>query len=226
MREERGAVNNKERINAYISSRLYPWNFIIEEVDSVSLRRYIPYAIQICEDKGISRGKLDPAGARDVIEREVKRVLNEYLHPAGRDVMRMHHRDVDYPFAFAQALIYSILYRSGLSLEDVMNMKALSELLELDMKELKRREQFIFDLIARNEGKAMWIFSRSLLERRVMSEEGDYIGTVADILFDPETGVIEWLLLNQQSGRVKVPADDMKLNLYSRNIVLKYDRER
>ncbi len=225
MREER-AEANKGKVAAYMSSRLYPWNFIIEEVDEASLKRYIPYAIQICEDKGISRGKMDQTGARDVIEREVKHLLNDYLQPAGKEVMRVQHGR-DYPFAFVQALIYSILYRLGLNLEDVVNMKALSDLLSLDMEELKRRERFIFELIARNEGKAMWIFSRTLLDRRVISEEGDYIGTVTDLLFDPETGMIEWLLLNQQSGRrAKVPANDMKLNLYSRSIVLRYNRER
>ena len=70
----------------------------------------------------------------------------------------------------------------------------------------------------------MRIFSKAMLNRKVISEEGDYIGSVSDIVFDSETGILRGLILIQQRGseRLKVPMDDMKLNLYSRNIVLRY----
>ncbi len=225
MRKERAGAN-EEKVIAYMSSRLYPWNFIIEKVDEESLKHYAPYAIQICEDRGIKRGMMDKVGAKGVIEKEVKRILNDYLHGTDKEAMRLHGQFYgDYPFAFAQTLIYAILHRLGLSLDDMVNLKALGELLDLDMKELKRRERFIFDLIARTEEKALRVFGKTLLDRKVISEKGDYIGTVIDVLFDSKTGIIEWLLLNQHSERVKVPMNDMKLNLYSRNIVLKYDKK-
>ena len=160
-----------------------------------------------------------------MIEKELRWMLNDYLHQEDRDVTRAHGKFyAQYPFAFAQALIHTILYRLGVGLEDVVNINALGELLELDIKAIKRKERFIRDLISRNEEKALRIFSKSMLNRKVISEEGDYIGSVSDIVFDSETGILRGLILIQQKGseRLKVPMDDMKLNLYSRNIVLRY----
>ena len=229
MRKARArARGDEEKVIAYMTSRLFPWNFIVEDVDSESLRHFVPYAIQICEDKGIKKGSIERDRVdkvKEVIEKEVKWMLNDYLHQEDRDAARIHGKFyAQYPFAFAQALIYTILYRLGASLEDVVNINALGELLELDIKAIKRRERFIRDLISKNEEKALRIFSKAMLNRKVISEEGDYIGSVSDIVFDSETGTLKGLILNKQKGseKLKVPMNDMKLNLYSRNIVLKY----
>ena len=224
MRKAR-ARGDEEKVIAYMTSRLFPWNFIVEDVDPESLRHFVPYAIQICEDRGIKKGSIERDRVKEVIEKELKWMLNDYLHQEDRDVTRAHGKFyAQYPFAFAQALIHTILYRLGVGLEDVVNINALGELLELDIKAIKRKERFIRDLISRNEEKALRIFSKSMLNRKVISEEGDYIGSVSDIVFDSETGILRGLILIQQRGseRLKVPMDDMKLNLYSRNIVLRY----
>jgi len=224
MRKAR-ARGDEEKVIAYMTSRLFPWNFIVEDVDPESLRHFVPYAIQICEDRGIKKGSIERDRVKEVIEKELRWMLNDYLHQEDRDVTRAHGKFyAQYPFAFAQALIHTILYRLGVGLEDVVNINALGELLELDIKAIKRKERFIRDLISRNEEKALRIFSKSMLNRKVISEEGDYIGSVSDIVFDSETGILRGLILIQQRGseRLKVPMDDMKLNLYSRNIVLRY----
>ncbi len=224
MRKAR-ARGDEEKVIAYMTSRLFPWNFIVEDVDPESLRHFVPYAIQICEDRGIKKGSIERDRVKEVIEKELRWMLNDYLHQENRDVTRAHGKFyAQYPFAFAQALIHTILYRLGVELEDVVNINALGELLELDIKAIKRKERFIRDLISRNEEKALRIFSKAMLNRKVISEEGDYIGSVSDIVFDSETGILKGLILIQQRGseRLKVPMDDMKLNLYSRNIVLRY----
>ena len=224
MRKAR-ARGDEEKVIAYMTSRLFPWNFIVEDVDPESLRHFVPYAIQICEDRGIKKGSIERDRVKEVIEKELRWMLNDYLHQEDRDVTRAHGKFyAQYPFAFAQALIHTILYRLGVELEDVVNINALGELLELDIKTIKKKERFIRDLISRNEEKALRIFSKSMLNRKVISEEGDYIGSVSDIVFDSETGILRGLILIQQRGseRLKVPMDDMKLNLYSRNIVLRY----
>ncbi|MCD6210122.1 MAG: PRC-barrel domain-containing protein [Methanophagales archaeon] len=224
MRKAR-ARGDEEKVIAYMTSRLFPWNFIVEDVDPESLRHFVPYAIQICEDRGIKKGSIERDRVKEVIEKELRWMLNDYLHQENRDVTRAHGKFyAQYPFAFAQALIHTILYRLGVELEDVVNINALGELLELDIKTIKRKERFIRDLISRNEEKALRIFSKAMLNRKVISEEGDYIGSVSDIVFDSETGILKGLILIQQRGseRLKVPMDDMKLNLYSRNIVLRY----
>ena len=224
MRKAR-ARGDEEKVIAYMTSRLFPWNFIVEDVDPESLRHFVPYAIQICEDRGIKKGSIERDRVKEVIEKELRWMLNDYLHQENRDVTRAHGKlYAQYPFAFAQALIHTILYRLGVELEDVVNINALGELLELDIKTIKKKERFIRDLISRNEEKALRIFSKAMLNRKVISEEGDYIGSVSDIVFDSETGILKGLILIQQRGseRLKVPMDDMKLNLYSRNIVLRY----
>ncbi|RLG35526.1 hypothetical protein DRN80_01740 [Methanosarcinales archaeon] len=224
MRKAR-ARGDEEKVIAYMTSRLFPWNFIVEDVDPESLRHFVPYAIQICEDRGIKKGSIERDRVKEVIEKELRWMLNDYLHQENRDVTRAHGKFyAQYPFAFAQALIHTILYRLGVELEDVVNINALGELLELDIKTIKKKERFIRDLISRNEEKALRIFSKAMLNRKVISEEGDYIGSVSDIVFDSETGILKGLILVQQRGseRLKVPMDDMKLNLYSRNIVLRY----
>ncbi len=220
-----GAGGDEERVMAYMTSRLFPWNFIVEEVDEDSLRHFVPYAIQICEDKGIKKGSIERERVKEVIEKELKGILDDYLHHG--EMMRIHTRFYDrYPFAFAQALIHTILYRLGLNVEDVVNINALGELLGLDIKEMKRRERYIHDLISRSEEKALRIFSKSMLNRKVISEEGDYIGSVSDITFDSRTGILESMILVPQRGseRIKVPMDEMKLKIYSRNIVLRYTK--
>ncbi|MCW3137424.1 MAG: PRC-barrel domain-containing protein [Methanophagales archaeon] len=224
MRKAR-ARGDEEKVIAYMTSRLFPWNFIVEDVDPESLRHFVPYAIQICEDRGIKKGSIERDRVKEVIEKELRWMLNDYLHQENGDVTRAHGKFyAQYPFAFAQALIHTILYRLGVELEDVVNINALGELLELDIKTIKKKERFIRDLISRNEEKALRIFSKAMLNRKVISEEGDYIGSVSDIVFDSETGILKGLILIQQRGseRLKVPMDDMKLNLYSRNIVLRY----
>ena len=224
MRKAR-ARGDEEKVIAYMTSRLFPWNFIVEDVDPESLRHFVPYAIQICEDRGIKKGSIERDRVKEVIEKELRWMLNDYLHQENRDVTRAHGKFyAQYPFAFAQALIHTILYRLGVELEDVVNINALGELLELDIKTIKKKERFIRDLISRNEEKALRIFSKAMLNRKVISEEGDYIGSVSDIVFDSETGTLKGLILNKQKGseKLKVPMNDMKLNLYSRNIVLKY----
>jgi len=209
--------SDEEKIFAYMRSRLFPWNFIVEDVELESLRHFVPYAIRICEDRGIKKGSIERESAREVIERELRWMLNDYLHAEAKGAEA---------FAFAQALMHTILYRLGVSLEEIVNIKALGGLLELDIEEIRRRERFIRDLISRNEDKALRIFGKSLLNRKVISEEGDYIGNVSDIVFDSETGILEGLILAQQKGseRLKIPADNMKLNLYSSSIVLRYKK--
>ena len=209
--------SDEEKVFAYMRSRLFPWNFIVEDVELESLRHFVPYAIRICEDRGIKKGSIERESAREVIERELRRMLNDYLHAEARGTEA---------FAFAQALMHTILYRLGVSLEEIVNIKALGGLLELDIEEIRRRERFIRDLISRNEDKALRIFGKSLLNRKVISEEGDYIGNVSDIVFDSETGILEGLILAQQKGseRLEIPADNMKLNLYSSSIVLRYKK--
>lgn len=227
MRKEK---EEEEKVIAYLRSKLFPWNFIFEPIEEDAIEHFVTYAIQICEGKGIEKGSIstDDGEVKKLITREVKEAVNDYLFDTeDSDMIKMHGEfAVSYPFAFVQCLVHTILYRLGLEMGDVVDVKAISELLGRDIKEIRKGELFIRNLISKREKKAMKMFGKSILDRRVITAEGDYIGDVGDIIFDIETGSVEGLLINHQKGmsekRSRMPMHDVRLNMYSKNIVLKY----
>ncbi|MCW3129514.1 MAG: PRC-barrel domain-containing protein [Methanophagales archaeon] len=231
MKEEREKEKEgKEKVIAYLRSKLFPWNFIFEDVEDGAIEHFVTYAIQICEGKGIEKRTI-PAGegaVKELITREVKEAVNDYLFdPEDKEMIRMHGKfAVSYPFAFTQCLVHTILYRLGLELSDVVDVKAIGELLGKNIREMKKQELFIRDLISRNEEKAMKMFGKSILDRKVITAGGDYIGSVCGIMFDTETGNVGGLIVNQQKGvgskKSRISMHDVRLNTYSKNVVLKY----
>ncbi len=233
MRAERGQEKEeKEKVVAYLRSKLFPWNFVFESVDEDAIKHFITYTIQICEGKGIDKRTIpiDGVKIKELITKEVKEAVNDYLFDADdRDMIRMHGDFAgSYPFAFTQCLVHTILYRLGLVMKDVVDVKGISELLGRDIEGIRRSELFIRDLISKNEKKAMKMFGKSILDRKVITAEGNSIGSVGNITFDIETGNVGGLIVNQQKekgvglkkGRISM--NDVRLNMYSKNIVLKY----
>lgn len=220
----------KEKVVAYLRSRLFPWNFIFEDVEEDAIKHFVTYAIQICEGKGIDKRSISVEGVeiKELIIKEVKEAVNDYLFDANdRDMVRMHGDFAgSYPFAFAQCLAHTILHRLGLEMEDVVDVNAISELLGQDIKEMEGRVLVIRDLISKNENKAMKMFGRSILDKKVIMAGGECIGSVEDIVFDAGTGNVEGLVVNHQKGsgfkKSKISMQDVRLNMYSKNIVLKY----
>lgn len=220
----------KEKVVAYLRSRLFPWNFIFEDVEEDAIKHFVTYAIQICEGKGIDKRSISVEGVeiKELIIKEVKEAVNDYLFDANdRDMVRMHGDFAgSYPFAFAQCLAHTILHRLGLEMRDVVDVNAISELLGQDIKEIKGRVLFIRDLISKNENKAMKMFGKSILDKKVIMAGGECIGSVGDIVFDVGTGNVEGLMVNHQKGsgfkKSRISMQDVRLNMYSKNIVLKY----
>ena len=233
MRKERVTKKGeREKAVAYLRSRVFPWNFIFEDVDEDAIKHFVKYAIQICEGKGIDKRSISIGGdeVKELIIKEVKEAVNDYLlfDVDDSDMTKMHGDfAVSYPFAFTQCLAHTILYRLGFEMGDVVDAKAISELLGQDVEEMRRRELFIRDLISKNEKKAMKMFGRSILDRRVITAGGEYLGHVSNIVFDVETGSVGSLIVDHQKGgagskKTRVPMQDMRLSMYSKNIVLKY----
>jgi len=220
----------KEKVVAYLRSRLFPWNFIFEDVEEDAIKHFVTYAIQICEGKGIDKRSISVEGVeiKELIIKEVKEAVNDYLFDANdRDMVRMHGDFAgSYPFAFAQCLAHTILHRLGLEMRDVVDVNAISELLGQDIKEMEGRVLFIRDLISKNENKAMKMFGKSILDKKVIMAGGECIGSVGDIVFDAGTGNVEGLVVNHQKGsgfkKSRISMQDVRLNMYSKNIVLKY----
>ncbi len=239
MRTEHGKGEEKEgreKTVAYLRSRLFPWNFVFEPVEEDAIKHFVTYAIQICEEKGIEKGTIPvPVTEDDVkelITKEVKEAVNEYLFDVDDGDMAKTHGKyaVSYPFAFSQCLVHTILYRLGLELEDVVDVKAIGDLLGQDIEEIRRSESFIRNLISKRKKRAMKMFSKSILDRKIITAGGEYIGNVGNIVFDIETGNVGGLIVNQQkqkgTGRDlekgRISLHDVRLNIYSKNVVLKY----
>ncbi|MBN1762701.1 MAG: PRC-barrel domain-containing protein [Methanomicrobia archaeon] len=224
---KKAGKEEKEKVVAYLRSKLFPWNFIFEDVTDAAIEHFVPYAIQMCEAKGLEKGSVGLEDVKEVITREVKEAVDDYLFdPEDREMIRMHGDFAAiYPFAFSQCLAHAILYRLGLTLEDVVDIRAISDLLGEDMKEIAMREYFIRDLIAQNGSKAMKMFATSILDKKVITAGGDCIGSVADIIFTDETGKVEELAVNHLKGtgmkKSRVAMKDVRLNMYSKNVVLK-----
>ena len=224
---KRREKEDKEKVIAYLRSKMFPWNFIFEDVVEDAVEHFVPYAIQMCEAKGIEKGAIEVDAVKAVITREVREAVNDYLFdPRHKEMMRMHGKFVaDYPFAFSQSLAYVILYRLGLKLEEVVDVKAICDLLGRDVKDVRRRESFIHGIIARDGNKAMKMFASSILAKKVITAGGDCIGSVKDIIFAEGTGELEELVVNHKRGtypgETRISMDDVRLNMYSKNIVLK-----
>ena len=224
---KKAGKEGKEKVVAYLRSKLFPWNFIFEDVADAAIEHFVPYAIQMCEAKGLEKGSVGLEDVKEVITREVKEAVDDYLFdPEDREMIRMHGDFAAiYPFAFSQCLAHAILYRLGLKFEDVVDIRAISDLLGEDIKEIAMREYFVRDLIAQNGSKAMKMFATSILEKKVITAGGDCIGSVADIIFADETGKVEELAVNHLKGtgmkKSRVPIQDVRLNMYSKNVVLK-----
>jgi hypothetical protein len=48
----------KEKVVAYLRSKLFPWNFIFEDVADAAIEHFVPYAIQMCDAKGLEKGSV------------------------------------------------------------------------------------------------------------------------------------------------------------------------
>ena len=216
-----------EKIIAYLRSRVFPWNFIFEEVEEDALKHFIPYAIQMCEAKGIDMSSVGKEEVKEGIAKEVTDVVNDYLIDLGEKEMKKTHGGFAsiYPFAFSRCLAYTILYRLGFEMGDAVDVQAIRELLGLDIHEIEHREALIRDLISKWGNKPVKMFGRSILDKKVITAEGDYLGGVEDILFADKTGRMERLLVSPRKGsellKSRISMDDVRLNLYSKNFVLR-----
>jgi sporulation protein YlmC with PRC-barrel domain len=218
----------KEKVISYLRSRSFPWNFIFEDLEEDPIQHFVPYAIQMCEGKGISKKTIGDEDVRDVIAREVREAVNDYLfEPEDMEMIKMHGKLAStYPFAFSQSLVYTILYRLGLTMDDVVDVNAISALLGHDAEEIRKRELAIRNLIAKNEKKAMKMFSKIIVNKKVITAGGEWVGSVGDIVFDDEKGSVEGLIINHRKGsglkKSRISMGDVRLNMYSKNIILKY----
>ena len=114
-----------------------------------------------------------------------------------------------------------------------MDVRGVSDLLGVDVREIREREDMIRDIIAKIGSRTIKMFARTIMDKKVITAGGDWIGTVADVTFNSENGKVEHLVVTHLRGSglqtSRVPMKDVRLNMYSKNIVLKssnYRKER
>ncbi len=248
----------KEKVIAYRRSKLFPWNFIFEDVEPAAIEHFVPYAVQVLGDLrnsgeenaktateakasteateealtwassatvrrrmwsggassvGASRRRLrglreeqkdaearkgEKERLRERIREEVHLAVSDFLSDTDdEDALRMHGDfAMLFPFAFSQCLVQAMLQKLNLRLEDVIDVRAISELMGVSVRDIRRREDFIRDLLAHQRN--MRFLGANIFGKKVMSAEGERIGSVADIIFDAETGVLRGIMVKTE----------------------------
>ncbi|MCW7079524.1 MAG: PRC-barrel domain-containing protein [Candidatus Methanospirare jalkutatii] len=249
----------REKVIAYRRSKLFPWNFIFEDVEPAAIEHFVPYAVQVLGDlrnsgeenaktateaeatteateealawassatvrrrmwsgsassvgasrrrlRGLRREEQKDAEARkgekerlrERIREEVHLVVSDFLSDTDdEDALRMHGDfAMLFPFAFSQCLVQAMLQKLNLRLEDVIDVRAISELMGVSVHDIRRREDFIRDLLAHQRN--MRFLGANIFGKKVMSAEGERIGSVADIIFDAETGVLRGIMVKTE----------------------------
>ncbi|MHC1635298.1 MAG: PRC-barrel domain-containing protein [Candidatus Methanospirareceae archaeon] len=228
----RDAKIELEKIYAYQRSRLFPWNFILEDVENAAIKHFLSYALQIKDMWRMGRlpdilneGMKD---IRGVIVREVRSIVDDYLFdPDDEDALRQHGKFAhSFPFAFSCCWVHIVLYQLGLRLEDVVDGKAVVELMGGDVRMLRRREIFINDLISallKEKRIRRGVYGRAILNKKVVTMQNTYIGSVEDVIFDRETGFVEELIISKKSFIKKIhyiPLNMVRLNAYNGKFIV------
>lgn len=202
-----------EKVHSHLRSRLFPWNFLMEPVDDDAIERFIQKDFMIppkIMEKNLSEEELS-----DIICDEVKKIANEFFALKGQ---------ID-PFAYAQALIYTILYdlksrRELNGLSDIVDTKAIARLTGISMESFERKEKYILQLIRRYKGGKK--SAKKIFGKKVIYTDGTSIGNVHDIVYDDRTGDILELKIKTDEELFTIPIDEIYLkNVYNNCVILK-----
>ena len=202
-----------ERVHNHLRSRLFPWNFLIEPVDDAAIERFIQKDFMI--PPKIMEENLSKEELSDIICDEVKKIANEFFTLKGK---------LD-PFAYAQALVYTILYdlksRRELSgLSDIVDIKAIARLTGISMDSFERKEESILQLILRHKGGKK--SAKKIFGKKVTYADGTPIGNVHDIVYDARTGDMLEMKIKKDEELFTVPIDEIFLkNVYNNCVILK-----
>ncbi|MDI6639807.1 MAG: PRC-barrel domain-containing protein [Methanocellales archaeon] len=203
-----------DKVYNYLRSRLFPWNFLMEPVDDATIEHFIK------EDFMIPPGMDNEPSKEELLKiicDEVQKIANEYLNAR-------HSRLVD-PFAYAQALIYTMLYdlqrRQELrGLGDIVDAKALAKLMGISMDSFERKEKLIWQLIQRYKDSKP--SAKNMLGQKVTYGDGTLIGTVHNIVYDDRTGDLLELKVKTDKELLAIPIDGIRLkNVYNNYVILK-----
>ncbi len=203
----------RERVHNHLRSRLFPWNFLMEPVDDVVIERFIQRDFMI--PPKIMEENLSEEDLSDIICDEVKKIANEFFTLNGK---------LD-PFAYAQALVYTILYdlksRRELSgLSDIVDTKAIARLIGISLDSFERKEKSIWQLIRRYKDDKK--SAKKIFGKKVIYADGTPIGNVNDIVYDARTGDMLEIKIKADKELFAIPIDGICLkNVYNNCVILK-----
>ncbi|MHC1582226.1 MAG: hypothetical protein ACXQT5_04415, partial [Candidatus Syntropharchaeia archaeon] len=129
-----------DKVFAYSKSKLFPWNFLIEAVDDEAIEHFMSYV-----PKKSWKIK-SPDELREVIAKEIKNVVDDYLFdPKDPNARSIHGKFARvFPFAYSQCLAHVLVYGSPFeSLDEVVDLDAVAKLLGTDITHFKKQEASI-----------------------------------------------------------------------------------
>ncbi|MHC1579060.1 MAG: PRC-barrel domain containing protein [Candidatus Alkanophagales archaeon] len=216
----------RSKVASYYRSKLFPWNFIFEDVDKRSLEHFMSFAAQAAAGV-VPSEEVSKEDVLRIITEGVRSIVNNFLLCADdADAVALHGRFAsDYPFAMSQCFVYAVLSTLSLKLEDVVDINNISDLLGADVRELRRKEEFLLSLAEDCKRRNPKILGASLLGRKVLLRDGTHVGRVEDIIFDSETRSLELRVNTRLKDFESVPFDDVRLNLYNGSVVVENVRK-
>lgn len=227
-----------DKVNAYLDAPLFPWNFLLEPVSEKAVRHYLRFAIPVAIKKVEVINPENHDSVKLSIEEETRNIANDYLiDPNNRHAIKIHGGLADeYPFAYAQCYVFSMLYGMVLKLEDLIDIEALLNVMGVTKSPFMKKVELIEELVENHRKVApSGIRGTEMLGRKVMcgSDATEY-GVLHGIVFSSDHSVFLELIVKplkkdkkspfRKEGKfVYIPIEEVRLaNTYNNHIVLNY----
>ena len=142
-----------DKAYTYLKSKFFPWNFLVEPTTHEALEHYMMFALPAAKVK--MSELVQPVEAErilDSITEEIKNTSEDYLiDPYNQHARSVHgHFADDYPYAYAQALVFTMLHEGGKEvisyLDEIADIGSIAKLMGVTMESLKDRERIVGNL--------------------------------------------------------------------------------
>jgi len=229
-----------DKVNAYLNARFFPWNFILEPVDDYAIRHYIKSAIRVALKKAETLDPKSHFSIRQSILDETKNIANDYLIDPYSDYAEKIHESFtdDYPFAYAQCYVYSMLFALMVEVEDLVDIESLLEVMGISKDSFKNKKDLISELMNHCRKETFsGIPTNEIIGRKVIyRSNATEFGVLHDVILSTNQSVFLELIVKpikpikdkklpfKKVGRfVHIPADEVRLtNAFNNYIVIDY----
>ena len=227
-----------DKVNAYLGSRFFPWNFLLEPVNDGAIRHYIKFAIPVALKMAETLDSQNHFSVKQSIGDEIWNIANDYLiDPYNEHAKRIHGKFADdYPFAYGQCYVFSMLFALMLELEDMIDVISLLDVMGVSEVSFIRKKELIEKLAVIHRKETLsGILSSKIVGRKVIykSNASDF-GVLHDIIISTNHSYFLDLIVKpiknnkdspfKKAGKfVYIPANEVRLiNAYNNHIVIDF----